>query len=307
LICKSVARQPGHHYFRRHMHEGYRVVSTTPAGRRRYIEILYPYLLSQRHLIDKHVFWVNTLIPENIEFLEQLAAQYPDFFELHYLESLPEVPAGYDCSSAEIYRFFPRYVDPDTIYLRFDDDICYIAPDTVRLLLDYRLRNREALVILPTIINNSFCSHLYQRFGALSRRLGVCNYEILGIAWERGEFAQMVHEEFLDALRRGEEARFKFNQWLLHGYERMSINSLCWMGSDFARFGGKVGSDEENWLTHTQPEALKKPNVILGQALVAHFAFHPQRAYLENETNLLSVYQELSQQRNAEALAARHK
>lgn len=284
------------------MHENYRVVSTTPAGRRRYIEILYPYLLSQRHVIDKHVFWINTLVEENIEFLEQLASQYPDFFELHYLEHLPEVPSGYDCSAYEIYRFFPHYVDPDTIYLRFDDDICYIAPETVAALLDYRLRNRDPLIVLPAIVNNSYCSHLQQRYGALPMHMGVCNYETLGIAWESGEFANMVHTEFLNALGRGEEDRFKFNQWLLHGYEKVSINSLCWMGVDFARFGGQVGSDEENWLTAVQPKVLGRPNVIYGQGLVVHFAFHTQRAYLERETNLLSTYHELSHQINAEAL-----
>ncbi len=286
------------------MHEGYRIVSTTPAGRRRYIEVLYPYLLSQRHLIDKHVFWVNTLVEENIEFLEQLASQYPDFFELHYLKDLPEVPAGYDCSSYEIYRFFPHYVDPDTIYLRFDDDVCYIAPETVRNLLDYRLGNRDPLIVLPSIVNNSYCSHLQQRSGAVPLRMGVCNYETLGIAWESGAFAQMVHTEFLDALQRGEKDKFKLNDWLLHGYEKISINSLCWMGSDFALFAGRVGSDEETWLTQIQPKVLGRPNVIHGQALVAHFAFHTQRAYLEKETNLLETYRDLSLQINADALTA---
>lgn len=286
------------------MHEGYRIVSTTPAGRRRYIEILYPYLLSQRHLIDKHVFWVNTLVEENIEFLDQLASQYPDFFELHYLEDLPEVPAGYDCSSYEIYRFFPHYVDPDTIYLHFEDDVCYIAPETVRNLLDYRLRNRDPLIVLPAIVNNSYCSHLQQRSGALPMHMGVCNYETLGIAWESGEFAKMVHTEFLNALQRGEKDKFKLTDWLLHGYEKISINSLCWMGSDFARFEGRVGSDEESWLTQVQPKVLGRPNVIHGQALVAHFAFHTQRAYLEKETNLLSAYRDLSLQINADALTA---
>jgi hypothetical protein len=284
------------------MHEGYRVISTTPAGRRRYIEILYPYLLSQKHLIDKHVFWVNTLVKENIEFLKQLASRYPDFFELHYLEHLPQVPAEYDCSAYEIYRFFPHYTDPDTIYLRFDDDICYVAPETVRALLDYRLRNRDPLLVLPAIVNNSYCSHLQQRQGALPMRMGVCNYETLGIAWESGAFAKMVHTEFLNALRGGNEGKFKFNDWLLHGYEKISINSLCWFGSDFARFEGRVGSDEESWLTQIQPKVLERPNVIHGQALVVHFAFHTQRSYLERETNLLGAYRELSRQITAEAL-----
>ena len=285
------------------MYADYRIVSTTPAGRHRYIDILYPYLLSQRHLIDKHVFWVNTRIPENIEFLEKLASEYPDFFELHYLEDLPDVPAGYDCSAYEIYRFFPSYTDPNTIYLRFDDDVCYIAPETVKELVDYRLRNPAPFLVLPAIVNNSYCSYLQQRQGTLPTRMGICNYEILGIAWESGEFAKMVHTEFLNALKKGEEGKFKFNDWLLHGYEKISINCLCWFGSDFAAFEGKVGSDEETWLTQVHPKVLGRPNVIHGQALVAHFAFHTQRSYLEKETDLLQTYRQLSRQINAKALA----
>lgn len=46
------------------------------------------------------------------------------------------------------------------------------------------------------------------------------------------------------------------------------------------------------------------PNVIYGQALIAHFAFHTQRDYLEKETNLLNTYRDLSRQVNVEALTA---
>jgi hypothetical protein len=76
----------------------------------------------------------------------------------------------------------------------------------------------------------------------------------------------MVHTEFLSALRRGDEDKFKFNDWLLHGYEKISMNSLCWLGSDFARFEGRVESDEKSWLTQIQPKVLGRPNVIHGQA-----------------------------------------
>ena len=59
-----------------------RVVSVTPAGRRRYIEILVPHLLRQRHVIQEHHWWLNTNVAEDIAYIHQLCADHPDFFRV---------------------------------------------------------------------------------------------------------------------------------------------------------------------------------------------------------------------------------
>ncbi len=66
------------------MFQGRKVVSVTPYGRRRYVEILAHYLLDLRGVIDEHHFWVNTDDREDLAFVEALAAEYPDFFHLVY-------------------------------------------------------------------------------------------------------------------------------------------------------------------------------------------------------------------------------
>ena len=50
---------------------------------------------------------------------------------------------------------------------------------------------------------------------------------------------------------------------------------------------------EEPWLIQKTKE-LNKPNVILGEAIVAHFSFYVQREYLEEKTNILKQYFDIS-------------
>ena len=65
-------------------------------------------------------------------------------------------------------------------------------------------------------------------------------------------------------------------------YERVSINCISWLGSDFASFGGEVGKDEELWLSCVKPAETARPNVMYGGFAVVHFAFQTQRARLES-------------------------
>ena len=49
------------------MIDGYKVVTCSPVGRKRYVEVLVKYLLQLRHVIDKHVFWINTFEKDDLE------------------------------------------------------------------------------------------------------------------------------------------------------------------------------------------------------------------------------------------------
>ena len=44
-----------------------RIVVVTPAGRRRYLEILFRYILKLRPIMDEYRLWVNTENNEDIE------------------------------------------------------------------------------------------------------------------------------------------------------------------------------------------------------------------------------------------------
>jgi hypothetical protein len=101
------------------MHQGRRVVSVTPYGRHRYVEILARHLLNLRPLIDEHHFWVNTDDADDLGFVHGLAAAYPDFFKLVYDSSRYSKK---QCVP-RICWFWQKCDEPDALYLKFDDDL----------------------------------------------------------------------------------------------------------------------------------------------------------------------------------------
>ena len=263
-----------------------KVITVTPAGRKRYLELLVPYLLANRHVIDKHRFWVNTNNLNDIQYMESLAESYPDFFELEYLPENQSYEGNYS-----ICHFFRNCCDPEAVYVRLDDDVCYIHQGTIEALVAYRLANPEPFLIYPMIINNCVLMHLLQEAGAMSQELGMAGYTCVGKGWNNPQMAHLAHHEFLTALMSADLSQYQLPDRVFDDYVRVSINCICWTGEDFSKFNGEVGADEEQWLAVDKPKMLGRPNALCGRGLVVHFAFHPQRHYLESETNDLLCYQ----------------
>jgi hypothetical protein len=81
---------------------------------------------------------------------------------------------------------------------------------------------------------------------------------------------------------------------VLKDYERFSINAMCWLGSDLAEPAKRFESDDEAWITEIVPREVERPCCIVGNALVAHFAYGPQRAGLELACDALAAYKSLA-------------
>jgi hypothetical protein len=273
-----------------------RVISVTPAGRRRYLAVLVPHLLRQRHVIKEHHWWLNTAEVADIRYVEQVTAEHPDFFKICRKEARPDLKIG-----ESIWRFFRDYSQPDTLYIRFDDDIVYIAPDAVENLVRHRLADREPLLILGNIVNNAVCTHFLQQAGVVPTAWGeVENFCLDGNGWASAEFARKLHGLFLDELRHGDLQRWKQVALPINGMRRFSVNVISWLGDDLRCVPEAANGlvDEELFLTVTLPRRLRRPNGACGDALFAHFAFFTQRSYLEwTWPQLIGHYQDVAEQR----------
>jgi hypothetical protein len=279
------------------MYNQKRVVAVVPAGRAKYLEILVHYLRANSHILDVCHLWCNTEDPDDIEYLHQLADADDGFFQF----VAPIIPVD---GTMSIYHFFRYCCEAETIYIRFDDDICWIAPDAIETLVRFRIDNPEYFLVYTNTINNSICSYLHQRIGCLGTEAGVCEYDVLGRVSHRSpELARAAHLTFLDAVERKDVDRYHFPRWIAWEFERISINCICWSGSAFAEFNGNVGPDEEVWLSQEKPRQIGRPNAICGGAIAAHFAYYTQREWLEANTDLLDRYGELA--RNAEGRGKR--
>ena len=271
-----------------------RLITVTPAGRRPYLEILANYLLRRRDVISEHRWWLNTRRPEDVAYIYRLADQYPDFFRVVAKPVGPLDRIGYS-----IWRYMCDCTERDTIYIRLDDDICYMADDAIVQLRNERLRQREPLLVLGNIVNNAVCSHFHQRAGLLANSWGPVTNDCLDPrGWGSGAFARRVHRRFLKDLAAGREIWWKQAELPIDGMARFSINAISWFGEDF-RGVPEVESgiaDEEPFLTVELPVRLGRPNVMCSQALFAHYAFFTQRPYLETTSpEILSQYRRISQ------------
>ncbi len=273
-----------------------RVISVTPAGRRRYLAALVPHLLRQRHVIHEHHWWLNTTDEADVRYVEQVTAQHPDFFKICRKQVRPDLNIG-----ENIWRFFREYSQPDTLYVRFDDDIVYLAPDAVENLVRYRLAHREPIVILGNVVNNAVCTHFLQQAGIVPTSWGLVeNFCLDGNGWACGEFTRKLHGLFLNDLRHGHLQRWKQVTLPINGLRRFSVNVISWLGDDLRRVPEVADGivDEELFLTVTLPRRLGRPNAACGDALFAHFAFFTQRPYLEwTWPQLIGHYQDIARQK----------
>jgi hypothetical protein len=279
-------------------HPQRRLVTVTPAGRRRYVEILANYLLRNRHVIREHHWWVNTRNPEDVAYLLQLGDRYPDFFRIVIAPYSEREPIDH-----AIWRFMAACDSPDTVYLRLDDDICYVAEGAVEAIYRQRLADPHPFLILGNIVNNAICTHFYQQAGLLPRHWGEVLEECMDqVGWNDGGFTVRLHRWFLDLIATGRVDTLRSVPFAYDGRRRFSINAICWNGDDMAALPERhrTDVDEEPFLTVEVPNRLDRPNVICPGAIFGHFAYWPQRPFVEAVApEILDRYRRFSGSPNA--------
>lgn len=270
-----------------------RLVTVTPAGRRRYVEILANYLLRNRHVIDEHQWWVNTRNPEDVACLLRLCDRYPDFFRVVFQQHREAEPVGH-----AIWRFMATCVDARTVYLRLDDDICYVAPNAIAAIHARRLADPHPFLVLGNIVNNAICSHHYQAAGLIPAWWGEIRQECMDdVGWKDGVVAVRMHRWFQGLVRDGRVDALAAVPFEFDGRRRFSINAICWNGGDMAALPerDRCDVDEEPFLTVDVPNRLGRPNVICPEAIFSHFAFYTQRPFVESMApEILHRYRRLS-------------
>lgn len=265
-----------------------KIVVVTPAGRKKYMEILFKYILIEKEIIDEYRIWVNTKDQVDISYFESLEENHKGFVTLDRRHIEEE-----DCGeNTNIHRFFDLCTESNTVYIRLDDDVVWLSKNFIKNLAEFRIKNPDPFLVYPAIINNSICDYLFQNIGYF-RNFDNFDYDcISSIAFTDHYIAEGKHREMLKHIEKLEHISFPIT-WDLRRYERVSINCISWLGEEFANFDGIVGRDEEAWLSVVKPEELKKPNVIMGSSICSHFAFGPQRGHLD-KTNLLETYRNIS-------------
>jgi len=268
------------------MFEGYRVVCVTPAGRRRYMQLLVPQILAS-DLVDRYDIWLNTEDAKDRGFLEGLA-------EFDRVRLLP-VPGGVVKSVESICGFHRDAIDEDTIYVRLDDDVVWLEPGFFEALLRFRIDHPEYFLVMPLIVNNALCSWILQSQRKIAASKYIRTYCMDGVGWRNPHFAASLHRLLLDLIRRGETQRLHSGSHVV-SLNRFSINCICWFGRDLAQIGGEVAIEEEEDLSAVIPARLGRLNCFFTDTIAAHFAFLSQRRELD-QTGILEEYRQVLEAR----------
>lgn len=269
------------------------IIVCTPAGRQRYLEILARYILTNPNISEWHL-WANTDNRSDLNYLDDLERRFGSSGSSNQTPKIRIIRPSWPFEGAfSIHRYFPVSMNPDAIYVRLDDDIIWIADSAIERLAYRRLKDPHPFLMYGNVINSGLTSHLHQRAGRLTKVHGIAGYLCMDeVGWGKWEFARDAHLAFLD---KPNTEHWTLTDWDLYFYERHSINTISWLGSDVPRWAGMMDRDEEWWLSVEAPTRSQRPCKIVGDAVFVHFAFYSQRKKLEAECPwLLGKYAEIA-------------
>lgn len=306
------------------MIDGKKVVAWTPYGRESTYSILVKYLARDHAagLIDEAWLCLNVDLQGqegDLRYAYRLAREFP---WVKIVDRPVGMPRRHPKQRNTGY-FYQYMTDTDTTYVRFDDDIVYVHPAAVqRLVRSARERGDVGGVAsFPVMWNNSIISWFAQQSGIIPEagtpepdgyvwpKVGG-PYCMDGVGWADGKFAVRIHGLLLDTLESGgpdwlgEEGpgpdpleRFFFYQdFPVQLGTQFSVSVFASLGTLYAGLpkpGVLIPDEEEHWHTVHQPRVNQQPNVIVGDALVSHFTFNPQRRIVL-ASNTLDRYRALA-------------
>lgn len=291
------------------MFEGYRIVGCVPSGRERTMSLLMKHLRANRDVLDGVQLWENVLPFDDHTVtaetdLDWIRSQADDFAVVIPLDPYEEVRVPKQRNTG---RFYKNTVDPDTIYIRFDDDIIWIHPDAIRNLLTERLEHPEPLAVFPTIWNNAVISAIEQENGNIDQRYGpVHRYCMDDTGWNNPQFALYIHELLLDHIETETTEKLYVQSQELSKLStrrrgetlplRMSVSSFAWFGADMADHVDDLYQyEEEMYISNAYPNLTGNYNRLAGDALISHYSFFTQRPLLDENPHILGSYRQLAE------------
>lgn len=282
----------------------WQVVAWTPFGREETVSILAEYMRRDHAagVVDRWDLYMNT-DPDQVadrKFGYGLAEEHG------WIRAVERPPHEKVLHPKQLNtgRYYRYAVEENTVYVRFDDDIVYVHPDAIARMAEAKVSS-PSLVVFPIVWHNAVCSYYLQQLGKIPREFGVVKdaYCMDPVGWADGEFARKIHELLLGHIEAGTvEELFLHHDIQLPMGLQFSVSCFAAL-SDAYRAMKPMGHldyyEEEAWHTIHRPPKIGHPNMITGNALVAHLSFLHHTHYIRRETDILPRYRAL-----AEKLAA---
>lgn len=281
------------------MYREHKVVVFIPAGRERTLKVLSKHLMRFTGLIDEVWLLRNTEDENDLKYLDILAKN-PLFKVIPFPKGCKWHGPSTDGRAIQLNtgKWYRYMTEPETIYIRLDDDIVYIDDKFFENLLDFRIDNPEYFLVFANIINNSVSNYYLQQDGKIGDEFGTLECYCMDMSsWGNPFFAEMIHKLLLQKIEEGKVGDLYMDNHELEVGYRFSISGFCFFGKDFKKFEGLLDEeDEEIWLTGSYPKRNNLKNIICGDALISHLTFSPfQKNYILEDTDIAQRYEQLSQ------------
>lgn len=282
------------------MIDGKKVVCWTPYGREETMSILIKYIERDVNagVVDEYHLYMNT--DPHQESDRAYAHHLYETYAFVDMKHRPENEPPLHPKQLNTGRYYRHAIEPDTVYVRFDDDIVYIHENAIERLVRRQIGS-HSFVSFPQIWHNAVCSYYSQQFGNIPTDFGVVNspYCMDPVGWASATFAEDIHRMLLRYIKAGEvDKLFWHHDVQLELGNQFSVSCFA-AESDIYRElptpGYLTHEEEEHWHTVMRPWQTKRPNTIVGNALVSHLSFYPHSEHIRNRTDILQQYKELAE------------
>jgi len=279
----------------------HKIVAVTPAGRRRYIEILSKYILSDGSIDEWHL-WENCREEDDRQYLYELAKTSP---KIKIIKA-----EGVDGTNKSINKFYKFITEEEVFYIRIDDDIVFMEENFGDRLYSRAIKMKDRyLWWSPLVINNALCTYFLFCKEKLRTTYPLTAQCMDKNAWGSPAFAEKLHNWFIDILNNGQLDMMKLEGGIDITMSRFSVNCIGFFGERMKSLGRLLFplKDEEEWISATLPVKLNLPGRLVSDLVVSHFSFYTQEVYLLDKTKILQKYADIANRDKKKRMPIRRK
>lgn len=252
-----------------------KVVIVIPGGTNPQIETLLNHLTHEVNYFDECHLWLNTFHKGNIDYMLRTAKNYKFVQCVHRDFKMADAIHG--------IGLFMNKCKYDHLYIRLDNDICYIEPGAIKRLVKYRLENPNLFMAFGNVINNPFTYHFYQKEKVIYHNSLPLSYHNEGR--DSCNLMLLMHKKFLGNYKKPK--LFYIKPYTYKSSElTIPINVISWFGNALKAFGSITGN-EEAFLN-----SRSSINGVCGNALFSHLSYATQRTNCHRQ-HRIKEYQEI--------------
>jgi methyltransferase family protein len=244
-------------------------------NRRQYFECLLFYILRELNAFDEVVIWKNTRNAKDLAFLDTILSVLKD----EGLDSKfkPVNPNKANGKQSGVYPLYRTCNEQDTLYIKIDDDVVWIAPNGFSNLINFALTNEHKYIMFSgNLVNSGPLDVIHQQQGASIDKIefkAVRPFTKLLTS----DGARQVHESLQQAVVAGTTDKYHVDH-VFASSERWSINCVAFFGNLFNEPDRKaLEQGDERYITRKLCLVKNKRIAVAGEALMAHYSFQAQR------------------------------